>query len=48
MISLLGLVVGDVNKAFGNFVYEKSMSEYKQEYQLISLEESIERTEQSV
>jgi len=48
MISLLGLVVGDVNKAFGNFVYEKTMSEYKQEYQLISLEESIERTERSV
>lgn len=37
--------VGIVNKAFGNLTYEKSMSEYKEEYRIIGLKESIERTE---
>lgn len=34
-----------VDKAFGNLAYDRSMSEYKQPYQLVSLEESILRTE---
>ncbi|MCM1540468.1 MAG: NAD-dependent epimerase/dehydratase family protein [Blautia sp.] len=37
---------GLVNKAFGNMVYEKSMSEYKEEYQLYDLQESVRLTEQ--
>lgn len=36
---------GIVNKAFGNMVYEKSMSEYDFEYQIYDLEESIRLTE---
>lgn len=34
-----------VNKAFGNLCYEKSLSEYKENYQIFSLKDSIERTE---
>lgn len=34
-----------VNKAFGNMVYDKSMSEYDFEYQIYDLEESIYLTE---
>ena len=34
-----------VNKAFGNLTYEKSMSEYKEEYPRATLAESIEETE---
>lgn len=34
-----------VNKAFGNMVYEKSMSEYDFEYQIYDLDESIVLTE---
>lgn len=36
---------GLVNKAFGNMVYEKSMSEYDFEYQIYDLEKSIYLTE---
>lgn len=35
-------------KAFGNFSYEMSMSEYKVNYRVRSLKESIERTERDV
>lgn len=38
-------VTGLVDKAFGSFVYEQGMSEYKEEYRVVSLEESIEKTE---
>ena len=34
-----------VNKAFGNLVYERGMSEYKEDYQVYGLEESVRRTE---
>lgn len=37
---------GLVNKAFGNMVYEKSMSEYDFEYQIYDLQESIRLTEE--
>lgn len=36
---------GLVNKAFGNMIYEKTMSEYKEEYRIYDLEESIRLTE---
>ncbi len=34
-----------INKLFGNLIYEKSLSEYKQKYQIRNLKESIELTE---
>ena len=40
-----GKLGGLVNKAFGNMVYEKSMSEYDFEYQIYDLEKSIYLTE---
>lgn len=36
---------GIVNKAFGNFSYDKSMSEYDFEYRVVNFRDSIERTE---
>lgn len=36
---------GLANKAFGNLSYDQSMSNYSFEYRLVSLKESIERTE---
>ena len=45
VLRLLGHMVGTVNKAFGNFVYEMSMSEYPEPYKLVDLKESVERTE---
>lgn len=40
-----GKLGGLVNKAFGNMVYEKSMSEYEFEYRIYDLSESIKLTE---
>lgn len=40
-----GKIGGLVNKAFGNIVYEKTLSEYEFEYQIYGLEESIYLTE---
>lgn len=49
MLKLMGKLGGKlgglVNKAFGNMVYEKSMSEYDFDYQIYDLEESIRLTE---
>ena len=45
LLKLFSHCTGLVNKAFGNLVYEPSMSEYKQEYRLYSLEDSIKETE---
>ncbi|MEK5427759.1 NAD-dependent epimerase/dehydratase family protein [Cytobacillus sp. FSL R7-0680] len=42
VISRLGIF----NKVFGNLIYEQSMSEYKEKYQIRSLQESIRRTEE--
>lgn len=45
---VLKLMIGKVdivNKVFGNLIYEKSISGYKEEYQLKNLKESIEVTE---
>lgn len=49
ILRLMGRLSGKpgrlVNKAFGNMVYEKSMSEYQEEYRAIDLKESVELTE---
>ena len=45
LLRLLSHVTGLVNKAFGNLCYEQRMSEYKTDYRLFSLEESIRETE---
>ena len=34
-----------VNKAFGNLCYDMTLSEYKEEYRIYNLQESIARTE---
>ena len=45
LIKLSGHFVGLVNKAFGNLSYDFSASEYKYNYQIISLRDSIIETE---
>lgn len=44
-LKALSFATGLVNKAFGNLSYDQSLSEYKTEYRLVSLAESIKRTE---
>ena len=44
-LKIMSKVTGLVNKAFGNLSYEQSMSQYKANYQLTSLQESINKTE---
>lgn len=41
------LNVNTVNKVFGDLVYEKSMSEYKNDYRVYEFEESIFKTEEA-
>ena len=36
-----------INKAFGNIVYDKNLSVYKEDYRMYDLEESIRLTEVS-
>ena len=45
-LKFLGLFTGLVDKAFGNLYYDKSLSLYKKNYRVCSLEESIKRTEE--
>ena len=49
LIRLIGKTKGKpgnlVNKAFGNMVYEKSLSQYKKDYQRYNLQESLRLTE---
>ena len=45
LLKLAAHVTGLVNKAFGSFSYESSVSEYKEDYRIFSLKESIELTE---
>ncbi|MBR6536500.1 MAG: NAD-dependent epimerase/dehydratase family protein [Lachnospiraceae bacterium] len=45
MLKVMGKVIGIVNKAFGNLVYDQEMSRYHNDYQKYSLMESIEITE---
>lgn len=42
----LRLCTGLVDKAFGSLAYDQSMSEYKEEYRLIDLKTSIQKTEE--
>ena len=44
-LRLLSLFTGLVNKAFGNLVYDQRISDYKENYRIFSLPESIKRTE---
>ena len=41
LLRLMGLKIGIVNKAFGNLVYEQSLSEYKENYRIRDLKQSI-------
>ncbi|RFU62722.1 NAD-dependent epimerase/dehydratase family protein [Bacillus sp. V59.32b] len=41
ILKVLGLKLKIVNKVFGNLVYDKNMSNYKENYQIRNLEESI-------
>lgn len=44
-LKIVSLVTGLVNKAFGNLAYDQRISEYKLNYRVCTLKESIERTE---
>ena len=44
-LKIMSHCTGIVNKAFGNLAYDKEMSEYIENYQIVSLKESIQRTE---
>lgn len=45
ILKILSHITGMVSKAFGNLVYDMQLSEYKTEYRLFTLEESIKNTE---
>ena len=45
VLRVMGLKLGIINKAFGNLVYKRSMSEYKEEYRVRDLRESVRVTE---
>lgn len=45
LLKLSGHFVGLVNKAFGNLAYDLSVSEYKSDYRVVSLKDSIVETE---
>lgn len=44
-LKVAGLATGLVNKAFGNLVYNQSMSDYKENYRIVNLRRSIMLTE---
>ena len=44
-LKLMSHMTGLVNKAFGNLSYEKDLSEYKDNYRVADLKESVKRTE---
>jgi len=46
LFRLLGLRWKLINKVFGNLVYEKSISEYKEDYRVNDLRTSIRKTEE--
>lgn len=45
ILRFMGNFIGVVNKAFGSLVYEKSMSEYREEYRVRDFKESVRFTE---
>ena len=44
-LKLMSYLTGMVNKAFGSLCYEQELSEYKSDYRIMNLKESIEETE---
>lgn len=44
-LKIISCMTGLVNKAFGSLSYEMGISEYKVEYRVVSLEESVRKTE---
>lgn len=44
-LKLMGMATGLVDKAFGSLSYDQSLSEYREEYRLTALEQSILETE---
>ena len=44
-LKLISFCTGMINKAFGNLSYDQKLSVYKEDYQLVSLKESILKTE---
>ncbi|MEG6612841.1 NAD-dependent epimerase/dehydratase family protein [Pseudoclostridium thermosuccinogenes] len=47
LLKILGNFTGVINKAFGNLVYEQSLSEYAESYRIRDLRESIAITEKN-
>lgn len=47
ILKLMGSFVGVVNKAFGSLVYEKSMSNYKDNYRVVDFRKSVKFTEET-
>lgn len=45
ILKLMSHITGYVNKAFGNLTYDEDLGNYKDNYRLFSLEESIQETE---
>lgn len=45
ILKILSHITGYVNKAFGNLAYEEGLGDYKEEYRLYSLAQSIKETE---
>lgn len=45
-LKLVSHFIGLINKAFGSFAYDNDISEYKENYRVCGLKESIRRTEQ--
>lgn len=45
ILKIMGNNISQVNKAFGNLVYDKKMSEYKVEYRIRNLKEAVRETE---
>lgn len=45
LVRFAGLFTGKVNKAFGSFCYDTELSGYIENYNVVGMEESIERTE---
>ena len=45
VLKLMSHITKYINKAFGNLVYEKELTDYREEYRVYSLAQSIEETE---
>lgn len=45
LLKIMSCFTGLVNKAFGNLTYERSISEYKENYRVAGLYDSVKRTE---